>query len=66
MGKEEKKNTSVSTSIRNFIDTLKRAVKDSENKEEFTKKCLMNIANSAYFSADRTVREYAEDIWFKE
>ena len=49
-----------------FIETLKKAVSDSKDKESFTRKCMMNIANSAYFSADRTVREYAEDIWFKE
>lgn len=49
-----------------FIETVERAVTDCENKEKFSEKCLMNIANSAYFSADRTVREYAEDIWFKD
>ena len=52
--------------LENFIEMLKKAVKDTENRDEFTKKCLMNIANSAYFSSDRTVCEYAEDIWFKE
>ena len=52
--------------LMSFIDTLKKAVCDYENKYEFTKKSLMNIANSAYFSSDRTVREYAEDIWFKD
>ena len=52
--------------LMSFIDTLKRAVKDTANKEDFTKKSLKNIANSSYFSSDRTVREYAEDIWFKE
>ena len=49
-----------------FIETIKKAVKDTLNKDEFSKKCLMNIANSAYFSSDRTIREYAEEIWFKE
>ena len=52
--------------LMSFINTLKKAVKDTENKEEFSKKILMNIANSSYFSSDRTVREYAEDIWFKD
>ena len=33
------------------------------NKEEWAKKCLINIANSAYFSSDRTINEYVEDIW---
>ena len=52
--------------LMSFINTLKKAVKDTENQEEFSKKILMNIANSSYFSSDRTVREYAEDIWFKD
>ena len=33
------------------------------NKEEWAKKCLINIANSAYFSSDRAINEYAEEIW---
>ena len=51
--------------LESFIERLKNCVYDSRDKESFSKKCLMNIAHSAYFSADRTVREYAEDIWFK-
>ncbi|MCM2676706.1 glycogen/starch/alpha-glucan family phosphorylase [Shouchella plakortidis] len=27
------------------------------------KKCLINIAHSGYFSSDRTISEYATDIW---
>ena len=52
--------------LESLIGTLEKAVNDTEDKDEFAKKCLMNIANSAYFSSDRTVREYADDIWFKE
>jgi len=29
----------------------------------FGRKCLMNVASSAKFSSDRTIREYAKDIW---
>ena len=25
--------------------------------------CVMNIANMGFFSSDRTIREYAEEIW---
>ena len=49
-----------------FTETLETAVRDTENKDNFWRKSLINIANSAYFSSDRTVKEYAEDIWFKE
>lgn len=33
------------------------------DKDAWTKAALMNIANVGKFSSDRTVREYAEDIW---
>ena len=33
------------------------------NKREWAKKCLINIANMGFFSSDRTIRQYAEDIW---
>ena len=49
-----------------FINCLEKALRDTSDKEEFTKKSLMNIACSSFFSSDRTVKEYAEDIWFKE
>ena len=33
------------------------------NPLEWTKKCLLNIASSGKFSSDRTIAEYAKDIW---
>ena len=32
----------------------------------WAKKCLINIAKSAYFSSDRTIEEYVRDIWHLE
>ncbi len=29
----------------------------------WAKKCLINVANSGYFSSDRTIAEYNRDIW---
>lgn len=51
--------------LESFIERLKDCVYDTSDKKSFSQKCLMNIAHSAYFSADRTIKEYAEDIWFK-
>ncbi|RXG59929.1 Glycogen phosphorylase [Armadillidium vulgare] len=31
--------------------------------EEWTKKCIMNIASSGKFSSDRTIAEYGREIW---
>ena len=32
----------------------------------WAKKQLMNIANAGKFSSDRTIKEYADEIWFIE
>ena len=50
--------------LKEFISCLETVLKDTADETEFTKKCLMNIAHSSFFSSDRTVKEYAEDIWF--
>ncbi|MBQ0100046.1 MAG: glycogen/starch/alpha-glucan phosphorylase, partial [Lachnospiraceae bacterium] len=34
-----------------------------DDRSAFAKKSLVNIAKSAYFSSDRTIKEYAGDIW---
>lgn len=31
--------------------------------ERWTKMSIMNVANMGYFSSDRTIQEYADDIW---
>ncbi len=48
-----------------LIDVAVSAARDYNDKILFGRKCLMNIGSSYYFSSDRTVREYAEEIWFK-
>lgn len=34
-----------------------------DDKQLWAKKCLINIAKSSYFSSDRTIKEYADEIW---
>lgn len=36
---------------------------DYQNRYEWAKKALYNIASSYYFSSDRTIQEYVTDIW---
>jgi starch phosphorylase len=33
------------------------------DKERWARMSLANIANSAFFSSDRTISEYAKGIW---
>ena len=37
-----------------------------KNKTNWQRMCLMNIANSGKFSSDRTIKQYAEEIWHLE
>ena len=46
-----------------YLVTKKRAISDWRDREAFGRKCLMNIASAGKFSADRSVKEYAENIW---
>ncbi|MGX8852699.1 glycogen/starch/alpha-glucan phosphorylase [Amedibacillus sp. YH-ame10] len=34
-----------------------------QDKANWAKSCLVNIAQSAFFSSDRTIKQYAEEIW---
>jgi starch phosphorylase len=49
--------------LEGYVDTKLRALYDYKNAEIFAKKCWMNIANSGFFSSDRTIRQYAEELW---
>ena len=46
-----------------YIDTKLKANADSADRLTFGRKCLLNIASGAKFSSDRTIRQYAEEIW---
>ena len=34
-----------------------------QNKTVWAHMCLVNIANSGFFTSDRTIEEYVKDIW---
>lgn len=46
-----------------YVKTREQAYKDYENRTEWVKKMLVNIAKAGYFSSDRTIEEYNRDIW---
>ena len=46
-----------------YCDAKLKAISDYAKREDFTRKCLLNTANAGKFSSDRTVQEYAEEIW---
>ena len=46
-----------------YVKTREQAYADYENRYEWAKKMLVNIAKAGYFSSDRTIEEYNRDIW---
>lgn len=46
-----------------YIDCQDQVDKDFLDVEEWTKKSILNTARSGYFTSDRAVHQYAEDIW---
>ena len=46
-----------------YLDAKLQANRDYADRMAFGRKCLMNVASAAKFSADRTICQYAEEIW---
>lgn len=46
-----------------YCDAKLRCNADYSDKKAFTKKCFLNMANAGKFSSDRTIKEYATEIW---
>ena len=46
-----------------YYSTKDKMLSDYEKRMGWAKQSLVNIANSGYFSSDRTIREYNSDIW---
>jgi len=49
-----------------YMDAKLKANADYADRLAFGRKCLLNIASGAKFSSDRTIRQYAEEIWHVE
>ena len=49
-----------------YIEAKLRANADYADRLAFGRKCLLNIASGAKFSSDRTIRQYAQEIWHVE
>ncbi|HLR88724.1 MAG TPA: glycogen/starch/alpha-glucan phosphorylase [Atopostipes sp.] len=52
--------------LEEFIEVKESVYKDYEDQKSWTKKSLINIAKAGFFSADRTIKEYNQDIWYLE
>lgn len=46
-----------------YIETQTKIETNYMNKDEWAVKAVLNTARTGWFSSDRTIREYARDIW---
>jgi starch phosphorylase len=46
-----------------YADIQEKIGETYKNQHIWQQKSLVNIANAGYFSSDRTIKEYADDIW---
>ena len=46
-----------------YMDAKLRCNREYTDRIGFSKKCLYNVASAGKFSSDRTIRQYADEIW---
>ena len=46
-----------------YIDAKMKVNRDYRDILAFSRKCMMNTASAGPFSSDRTIRQYADEIW---
>jgi glycogen phosphorylase len=49
--------------LSSYVEASHRAEKDYQRPDLWTAKSIYNVARTGYFSSDRTISEYARDIW---
>ncbi|MGX2947592.1 glycogen/starch/alpha-glucan phosphorylase [Frederiksenia canicola] len=49
--------------FRSYVDTQEKVATYFRDKQAWTRSAIINIANMGYFSSDRSVLDYARDIW---
>ena len=46
-----------------YLEAQEKIDKDYQNKDEWDRKCVENICHMGFFSSDRSIRDYGNDIW---
>ncbi len=52
--------------LTSYLDADRRLVELYANSEQWTRKAILNVAGSGKFSSDRTIAQYAGEIWNAE
>lgn len=49
--------------LESYVEAKLKVNKDFKDQKAFYKKCWLNMCNAGKFSSDRTIKDYAENIW---
>ena len=49
--------------LESYVQAKLKCNKDYKDKLGFAKKCWLNMCSAGKFSSDRTIKDYAENIW---
>jgi starch phosphorylase len=52
--------------FRSYLDAQRAVDRAYADREGWLDRCIANTAASGRFSSDRTIRDYARDIWFRQ
>ena len=53
----------VMADFRSYVDAWENLTGSYDDQETWNRKALLNTASSGWFSSDRTIREYRDEIW---
>ncbi len=53
----------VLSDLRSYIDEQDRVDAAFRNPDDWARKAILNVARSGKFSSDRTINEYATEVW---
>ena len=46
-----------------YLEAQEKIDRDYQNRDEWDRKCVENICHMGFFSSDRSIQDYANDIW---
>ena len=49
--------------VKEYISAKEKLLEDYENRKSWAKKMLVNVAKAGFFSSDRAIVQYNDDVW---
>ena len=49
--------------FKSYVQEKEKAFREYEDRESWAKKMLINISKAGFFSSDRTIAQYNDEVW---